>query len=252
MVLHRDFPLQDTWRLITTWGTTPEFNMGLDEALLLGEAQPTLRLYTWSPDALSLGYFQKAEEVLGAMDHRASSTLRRLTGGGAIHHEGELTFSLTCPQSHPLYLGPIGPSYARIHGAVILALREIGLAARLRGDRALASDDPASGMCFNHSTPLDVEWNGRKGVGSAQRRRGGRVLHHGSIKVKSTPLEGNVATFENATLSHTAQSFAPLLLEHIREHLGLHLVPAVPSPEERERAGELGARYTTDEWVNQR
>lgn len=242
--------MQDSWRLITTWGTTPEFNMGLDEALLLEGDQPTLRLYTWSPDALSLGWFQKTSEVSGIGS--ASSTVRRLTGGGAIHHEGELTFSLCCSQTHPLYRGPVGPSYARIHGAVILALRQIGLPARLRGEGSLTSDDPASGMCFHHSTPLDVEWNGRKGVGSAQRRKGGRVLHHGSIKVKSTPLEGNIATFEQATESHTAQSFAPLLLDHMRQHLGLRLVPGVPSPEERERAAELGARYTTDEWVHQR
>ena len=77
-------------------------------------------------------------------------------------------------------------------------------------------------------------------------------MHHGSIKVTSTPLEGNIATFEQATESHTAQSFAPLLLDHMRQHLGLHLIPGVPSPEERERAAELGARYTTDEWVHQR
>lgn len=242
--------MQDTWRLITTWGTSPEFNMGLDEALLLEGDQPTLRLYTWSPDALSLGWFQKAAQVseIGS----ASATVRRLTGGGAIHHEGELTFSISCPQAHPLYRGPVGPSYARIHGAIILALRQIGLPARLRGEEPLTSDNPASIMCFHHSTPLDVAWDGRKGVGSAQRRKAGRVLHHGSIKVRSTPLEGSIATFENASEEHTAQSFAPLLLEHMSQHLGLQLIPSVPSREERELAEDLGARYTTDEWIRQR
>ena len=83
------------WRLITTWGASPEFNMGLDEALLLQGEQPTVRLYTWAPDTLSLGWFQRLDEVPGA--DRASRRVRRLTGGGAIHHQHELTFSLTAP-----------------------------------------------------------------------------------------------------------------------------------------------------------
>ena len=175
----------EIWRLIESWDAAPEFNMGLDEALLDDpEAAPTLRLYTWSPDTLSLGYFQKWADVPGT--DRAGAVVRRITGGGAIHHTRELTFSIVLPQSHALFRGPVPLSYGRIHEALIAALSEFGVEASLAGQAGLLSDRKKTGMCFHESTPLDVAWGERKGVGSAQRRRGGRVLHHGSIKLGST------------------------------------------------------------------
>src|SRR5574341_32059 len=99
----------DRWRLITTWEASPEFNMGLDQALLEDrEGPPTLRFYTWSPDTLSLGYFQRFDDVPGASS--AGAIVRRFTGGGAIHHVGELTFSLSAPLAHPLYRGALADS----------------------------------------------------------------------------------------------------------------------------------------------
>ena len=95
----------ETWRLITTWGAAPAFNMGLDEALLEStESPPTLRFYSWRPDTLSLGYFQRFADVPGT--DRAGAVVRRITGGGAIHHVHELTFSIAASLDHPLYRGP--------------------------------------------------------------------------------------------------------------------------------------------------
>ena len=238
------------WRLITTWGASPEFNMGLDEALLLQGEQPTVRLYTWAPDTLSLGWFQRLDEVPGA--DRASRRVRRLTGGGAIHHQHELTFSLTAPVGLAPYDGTVPESYERVHAAIVKALAAVGLDARLRGDDPLTSDAEATGMCFHHSTPLDIAWGGAKGVGSAQRRRGGRVLHHGSIKLGTTSLEGPIATFEAAYQQVTPVEFGPHLLRGFEQELGLELRPGVPSPAERACAEQLGARYTTESWVAQR
>ena len=238
------------WRLITTWGASPEFNMGLDEALLLPGERPTVRLYTWAPDTLSLGWFQRLDEVPGA--ERASRRVRRLTGGGAIHHQHELTFSLTAPVGLAPYDGTVPESYEKVHAAIVKALAAVGLDANLRGDAPLTSDAEATGMCFHHSTPLDIAWGGAKGVGSAQRRRGGRVLHHGSIKLGTTSLEGPIATFEGATLPVTPVEFGPHLLRGFEEELGLELRPGVPSPGERACAEQLGARYTTESWVAQR
>ena len=69
----------ERWRLITTWGADPSFNMGLDEALLGShESPPTLRFYSWKPDTLSLGYFQKIADVPGL--ERAGAVVRRITG----------------------------------------------------------------------------------------------------------------------------------------------------------------------------
>ncbi len=237
----------ETWRVITTWGAPPDFNMGLDEALLrAGPAAPTLRLYTWSPDTLSLGYFQRHADVPGV--DRAGAVVRRVTGGGAIHHTGELTFSISAPLAHPLYRGPVAESYARVHGLVARALAHYGVLAQLRGAAALESDRPGTGMCFHVSTELDLVWEGRKGLGSAQRRTGGRVLHHGSIKLAGSELETGVATLAGID----EQEFAGRLLDAIGRELGVALERGVPTPAERELARELAPRYVDPAFVRRR
>ena len=241
----------ETWRLITTWGADPAFNMGLDEALLeSAEDPPTLRFYSWRPDTLSLGYFQKIADVPGS--ERAGAVVRRITGGGAIHHVKELTFSIAARLDHPLYQGPIAGSYERVHEAVRVALAQVGVPARPRGEEVLASDVPGTGMCFHKSTAVDLAWNGKKGVGSAQRRKNGRVLHHGSIKLGSSPLEGSIATAGEHQPGLSAEIFAPALREAFERTLGVSLESAVPSSDERQRARFLGRRYVDPEFVRRR
>ena len=238
----------EPWRLITTWGATPSFNMGLDQALLeTPEAVPTLRFYTWRPDTLSIGYFQRFADVPGVDE--AGAVVRRITGGGAIHHVNELTFSIAVAASHELYRGPIADSYARIHNAIAAALATFGVEARLRGAQAAVSDREGTGMCFHHSTALDLVWNGAKGVGSAQRRTRGRVLHHGSIKLGSSPLEGEIATVGGGL---TPQQLAPTLRATLEIHLGLRLEAGVPDAEERTRARLLGTRYLDPQFLRRR
>lgn len=241
----------DRWRLITTWGADPAFNMGLDETLLESpESPPTLRFYTWKPDTLSLGYFQKLADVPGA--DKARALVRRITGGGAIHHVKELTFSFACAATHPLYQGPVGESYARVHGAIASALAELGVVSSLRGGTALDSDSAGTGMCFHKSTALDLAWNGRKGVGSAQRRKRGRVLHHGSIKLGTSPLEGAIATLAHLEPRVTVETFAPLLRRAFERELGLVFETSVPDADERSEARRRGLRYVDPLFVRSR
>jgi lipoyl(octanoyl) transferase len=243
--------VSETWRLITTWDARPEFNMGLDEALLgSASAPPTVRFYTWRPDTLSLGYFQRVADVPGA--ERAGALVRRITGGGAIHHKSELTFSLAFDLAHPLYSGAVASSYERVHALIAAALLEFGVEAAQRGERALASDQPETGMCFHHSTALDLAWDGRKGVGSAQRRRGGRVLHHGSIKLGTTPLEGDIAFVDRQGTGLQAHTVAQALRSAIERGLGVRLESGVPTPGERDEARVLGRRYIDPEFVHKR
>lgn len=240
----------ELWRLISTYGASPEFNMGLDQALLeTPEAPPTLRLYTWEPDTLSLGYFQRFADVPRARD--AGATVRRITGGGAIHHVRELTFSLACPLEHRLYAGPIGESYARIHRAIAAALADFGVRAELRGARSLTSDVEGTGMCFHHSTDLDLTWDDKKGVGSAQRRKDGRVLHHGSIKLGTSPLEGDIATLEGYAMLEP-EDFAPALLAAFERELGIRTRPAAPELDERDYARQVGPGYRAERFVHRR
>jgi lipoate-protein ligase A len=238
-------------RLIVTWGADPAFNMGLDEALLeASEAPPTLRLYSWSPDTLSLGYFQRLADVPG--HEKARAIVRRITGGGAIHHVRELTFSLVAPLDHPIYRGPIAASYERVHLAIAAALAGAGVDAALRGASALASDRAGTGMCFHHSTPLDLAWGGRKGVGSAQRRKRGRVLHHGSVKLGESALEQGVATLPGRGGPLALPELAELFTDAIERAFDVALERSVPEASERARARELGARYVDPEFVRSR
>ncbi|MCP5023359.1 MAG: lipoate--protein ligase family protein [bacterium] len=241
------------WRLITTYGAPPDFNMGLDEALLeLGE-RPTLRIYTWSPDTLSLGYFQKLTDVPDR--DKASHLVRRITGGGAIHHTGELTFSITTDASDPLYRGNVGESYDRIHKAVIQALSKVGVEAQLACHATTETIDSGiehTGMCFHKSTPQDILWANKKGVGSAQRRRKGRVLHHGSIKVHTSDLEGNIATLSESSTCTDPGAFAPHLIEAFKATLGLTFERTAPGPVELEHAAVLGPRYSAEEFLSRR
>jgi lipoate-protein ligase A len=203
------------WRLILDWDVEPGRNMALDEALLLSrDPRPTLRLYTWSPAALSLGYFQRWDDVRPALELAPGATpVRRMTGGGAIHHADELTFAITAPLDHPLYRGPVADSYRRVHTAIAGALARLGPSPALRAATPATSDRPASPMCFHRSVAVDLVWDGAKGLGSAQRRTGGRVLHHGSLKIGATPLEPGVATLRAHVPDLSARALAAQLIE---------------------------------------
>jgi lipoate-protein ligase A len=239
------------WRLITTWGAPPSFNMGLDEALLQSrDAPPTLRFYSWSPDTLSLGYFQRYEDVPGI--EKAGAVVRRITGGGAIHHVNELTFSFSTSEEDPLYAGKVADSYCRVHDAIAAALKSQGVEARIRCDSESVSDVEGTGMCFHKSCAQDLVWEGRKGVGSAQRRKDGRVLHHGSIKLDTSVLEGDIASLAGSGVRIDPGSLAPLLLDSFRRNLGLSFEVGVPTPEERELAHRLGARYLDPGFLRRR
>ncbi len=202
--------------------------MALDEAHLLGlgpqgPLDRVLRFTTWSPAGTSLGYFQRLEEFA---ELPPGPVVRRQTGGGAIHHAGELTFTLAAPDSDPLYRGPVAESYDRLHALLAAALVDLGLPAEPRGERELASEHAGTGMCFAKSSRFDLIWpnpSGRlaKGVGSAQRRRGGRVLHHGSIKLLVDPYEPDVALVPSAPLA---------VLEAWLPHLARAGVTYEPSP----------------------
>lgn len=221
--------------------------MGLDEALLERAETPlTLRLYTWSPDTLSLGYFQRFEEVPAT--RHVPAVVRRITGGGAIHHAGELTFSITAPASHALYRGPVALSYERVHGAVIEALASFGVDASLRHELSPTSDRDGTGMCFHHSTSLDIVWSGAKGVGSAQRRRGGRVLHHGSIKLAASDLESGVARAPEVG----PVEMGAALVHSLATRFDLTFEDAEPTASELEAAEGRGARFTSEEWLKRR
>ena len=158
------------------------WNMAVDSALLDFAEQPTLRIYSWQPHAVSLGYFQSIADF----EDLPSDTpiVRRTTGGGAIHHGDELTFSLALSSSH--LPGDIASSYVLLHDAIVRALTTIGVtSSRAKSDK-IATARPKSRWCFQDPVRDDLITNVGKLLGSAQRRTNAastRILHHGSLVI---------------------------------------------------------------------
>jgi lipoate-protein ligase A len=159
-------------------------NMALDEALLEGaleRGECTVRWYRWSAATVSLGYFQPADAAHTIAELSGLPIVRRLTGGGAILHHHEWTYSCTVPPGHPLAESPTS-IYARVHEQVVRALAEQGIHATLRGE-ALAERE-GEFLCFGRGDARDIVIAGQKILGSAQRRRRGAVLQHGSLLIR--------------------------------------------------------------------
>ena len=172
-------------RLLLDRGCRGAENMARDEALLAVREPAwdlTLRLYDWVPPAVSLGYFQTPSEVLDEAELKAEGFhwVRRETGGGAIFHNDEVTFSLSCAEEPEILPFNRARSYEAVNDALKRALLLSGLQASKFSEGRRGPDD-RNNLCFLTSTAYDVLYEGRKIAGSAQRRKNGRVLHHGSL-----------------------------------------------------------------------
>lgn len=157
------------------------------EAVCAGREPPTIRLYGWEPMCLSLGYGQRSRDVdMEQLRARGWQLVRRPTGGKAILHGDELTYSLCLPINHPLAAGSIVDSYQRIGAGLACGLEGLGLAiiSELKDPRDNSGTGP---VCFEIASHYEITVGGRKLVGSAQMRRKGGLLQHGTI-----PLCGDV------------------------------------------------------------
>ncbi len=181
------------WRLIVSGIDNAFNNMAVDEVLMNAQtacdASPTLRLYGWRPAAVSVGYFQKAEKEIDfvACADLGIEVVRRMTGGRAVYHAAELTYSITIREDHPMVPKTITASYMLFSSALLAALEEIGISAQLSMPRTAFSmggrAKPASAACFDAPSHYEITVGGRKLVGSAQLRKNGVVLQHGSILI---------------------------------------------------------------------
>ncbi len=170
-------------RLIIDGADTGAAQMAVDEALLdsvAAEPCPTLRFYRWSRPTLSLGYFQNYAERLAHAPSRDCPLVRRQTGGGAILHDQELTYSLVVPCADPLAHEP-ARLYEAAHDALIELLAAYGCQAQRQCEPAASAQCQQPFLCFQRRTPGDVLLGPIKICGSAQRRRRGAILQHGSL-----------------------------------------------------------------------
>lgn len=258
-----------SWRLLLDATLSGQENMAIDEAILTavgaGDSPPTLRLYAWEPPCISLGYSQPADGIdLRRLEARGWGLVRRLTGGRAILHTDELTYSICAPVGNPHVPGDILRSYRHLSQGLLEGVSNLDLQAQvqeqLRHPKALRENP----ICFEVPSSYEITAGGKKLVGSAQVRRKRAVLQHGSI-----PLKGDIARIcevlefdsasqreaaavrirarattierlrgETATWIDTAQALA----DGFAHALGWELREAELSQQERRLADELVAR----------
>lgn len=207
MTTTRD-PTLNPLELIVDPPAAGAWNMGIDEMLMERAAEQdiaTLRFYEWSPATLSLGYFQNAADRTGHVASRDTQLVRRSSGGGAILHDRELTYSISLPTKHPL-AADAETLYRRIHGSLLTTLAGFGISAVLN-KQALVQLGGEPFLCFERRAVGDVLLEGSKICGSAQRRRRGAVLQHGSIllaRSSAAPELPGIAELAHAPLSSAA------------------------------------------------
>jgi lipoate-protein ligase A len=236
--------------------------MALDQALLDDMTEPRrsayIRTYGWSVPTLSLGYFQRLEEARAEDRWGAVPLVRRATGGGAIWHEHELTYAVALSAAHPL-AGQNTRLYRAVHAAIAEVLRERGLDLTRRADRMADGNDAVSRvrrpfLCFSDRDPEDLVCGEFKVVGSAQRRRAGAILQHGSILLQGgarTPEHRGVCDF--LPLPSDAEAWSEAVSARIAQALGLAAEPRDLPPELRRRGQEIEhAVYRRESWTSKR
>jgi lipoyl(octanoyl) transferase len=180
------------WRLLLTDPETAAYNMACDEVLgngvTGGHSKPTIRFFQWSPPAISFGYSQIVEnEVnLDMLRDAGIDVVRRITGGRAVLHADEVTYSVICAESDPMAAGGITATYARISEGLVEGIRALGVdavLARTSDPSVPLRDRQATVPCFGSTTRAEITVGGRKLVGSAQHRMRGLMIQHGSILV---------------------------------------------------------------------
>lgn len=252
------------WRLYLTEPLGAAENMALDEALLArarDRDECVMRVYAWSTATLSLGRNQRA---VGVFDRRVAarshvSLVRRLTGGRAVLHHREVTYSVTGPIARG---DTLRTSYATINQILLAALQRLGVAATLAEARGERFPPPASAPCFELPAIGEIVLGTRKLVGSAQLRDNGAFLQHGSILIdddqhrvaelsaQAIPLSQPAATLREALgRAPLLQEVADALFSAVRERADGEATPLVVDGALAQATHSALARYTDDLWT---
>jgi lipoyl(octanoyl) transferase len=265
-----------TGRLIVDEPADGAWNMAVDAAILkchLPGDPPTLRFYRWSSPTLSLGYFQSIADRNSHRESLPLDVVRRTTGGGAIVHDCELTYSLVTSQSVGAH-GAVPYLYHIVHTAIIKAFAKLNVVAMRHGDATMDPHEEPF-LCFQRRTSEDLVLSGYKIVGSAQRRGAGAVLQHGSLLIAASPsapqLPGvlnligglpsesggssrTVAESTTQSLIHSLQmTLAETVASQLEQELRIVWTPSSMSTREHAEAEKAKKeRFSAESWVMKR
>ncbi|MDG2221613.1 MAG: biotin/lipoate A/B protein ligase family protein [Rubripirellula sp.] len=244
-------------RLIPLTAGDPIENMSIDQALLESTSHgkvPALRFYRWSRPTLSLGYFQKFADRDTHAESGGLDWVRRSTGGGAIVHHHELTYSLFLPADRST--GHHRDLYTQVHGEVAASLREFGVTAvpyRMLS-RSLLASTPAPFLCFQRRTDEDLVVSGYKILGSAQRKVRGAVLQHGSLLLKSSSYAPQLPGIAELTATlPPIQQLSEKLANRLANRLELDWQEDGLRDQELESAAKIAvAKFGSTQWKRRR
>jgi lipoate-protein ligase A len=260
---------ETSWRLLPCQALRASENMAIDEAVFrLNRPEglpPTLRFFGWNPPAVSLGYFQKIFQEINVDFCRREGIdiVRRPTGGKAVLHEHELTYSLVAAIDHPLFTADILETYRVISSCIVEALNRLGLAPEMVSQGRSAAGTPLEGYCFAAPSKYELLVDGRKICGSAQVRGDGVFLQHGSLLIDIDPvraaaamgiaaagISGSTTTLrEQLGRRIESDELARILRGAFEDTLGIQLAEAVlTDPEEALKQELLAGKYGTDRW----
>lgn len=265
------------WRLLHTPPSTGAWNMAVDESILehiyRGESKPTLRLYSWNPPCLSLGYAQSIKDVdVERLRAHGWEVVRRVTGGRAILHTDELTYSVTGPAEEPVLAGGVLESYNRLAQALLHAVQSLSVPVEMKEHALEPATLNLNPVCFEVPSTYEITVDGKKLIGSAQARKKEGVLQHGSL-----PLTGDLTricdalVFESESARETAKErliarattvesvlgveaawerAAQAFVRGFEAELGIQFERGEMSPSEIQRADELvKEKYAHPSWT---
>ncbi len=266
------------WRLVVTPPFDGGRNMACDEALgnavLAGQTPPTFRLFRWSPPAISFGYSQQIgrEVDVPAVRSKGVGIVRRMTGGRAVLHADELTYSVICAESDPVAGGGITATYTRISEGLAAGIQAVGVEAKLARTSDAAAplrDRQASLPCFGSTTRAEVVVGGRKLIGSAQHRMRGLMIQHGSILLGpehrelvefltadpelrdryARRLESSTTSLRECGWRGSDDDLTDALTRGVSDALGVEFHAASLTIDEQSEISRLSAeKYTADWW----
>ncbi|MCA0983988.1 lipoate--protein ligase family protein [Halobacillus yeomjeoni] len=266
----------EKWYFVDSGHRTPAINMALDEALMKwhrqGDIPPVLRFYGWEPAGLSVGYFQKVKGKidLDGVERHGYELVRRQTGGRAVLHDKELTYSVIVSEEHEAMPASVKEAYLVISKGLLEGFRELGVQAEFAVPEG-SLDVTGSAVCFEEPSWYELIVEGKKAAGSAQTRKKGIILQHGSIpidvddvklfdmfiykneriKERARKAFGNKAVAINqikdepVTFDDTKKAFK----KGFENGLDIHLEPFELSDEQWQEVEKIAnEKYSTDEW----
>lgn len=244
-------------RLIIDEPASGAWNMAMDEALLQSAGRAgqggCLRFYLWEEPTLSLGYFQRYEDRAQHESSRTCPAVRRTTGGGAILHDRELTYSFTChvPQHVKSNSSML---YDAFHLTLVDELATLGISASLCPETRQRSVRAEPFLCFERRSRGDVVIRGTKIAGSAQRRHKQALLQHGSVLLQKSDCSPELEGIEGiARLSVGRGDLSLRWAKRVSERLGLSFASGTPTDEEFDAARILmREKFAHGQWTCRR